>query len=1305
MMAVLALAALTAAEAGFVVRDDIGCARSGVVTASLPFAQGATRTVAGLVVTDTAGAPQPIQASTLVTWPDGSVRWARVELPVKLAAGESKSYRYEVRPGAKPPEPERTATVTESAAEVVIETGATTIRLPRTAALTTGSLGAAGPLPALEIDTPDGRHTWSATPPEEVVVEDRGPLLVSARATGWLKGPGAEPLFQYVLRLTAEAGSPTVRALLTLKLMRGPEVTDVKAIVLRFPAAGAQPAGVALSDGTATGRPLALLPDGDGYRVSGAQAAGGRRPLGAVEWHDGEALRRVAVRHFWQMGPKAVEVDAGELRLFLLDQRREAWPFGRTRAVSQELLLTADPEPALPALARCWEKPLLATVEPAHLCRTEALGMLSPVDRDLFPAFEQAVDAAYRGLVEATDQDPACLGLMHYGDWPLPKGAYGHKGTAYIDQEYDIVHGFCQLYARSGDRRYFDLAEVAARHFMDVDVDQVGGGNRFHGYSENCETHQRCTTGLDWGHVQLDGLVDFHYLTGDRRALEIACGIGENCLRVAEGHGWEPFRNALKSAERALGWPLLSLMRTYEATHDERYRQAADRIVSYLNHYAADPEAELPSGVWWRTWMLDGCKPFMTGLLHEGLDKHHELTGDEATRKSILISLDWLIEHMWNPVTNCFLYEFNAFNPGHRNQFPVELNFLVVHAFGYGYRLTGDRKYLDIGLLGLRAAVEDLLKGVGTGKDYGICFRTSPQVIGALYRGHGTYQWPQPKPLPKAEPLPPAVLAAVPGAAAQAVIAPGAEPAGQAPGLEVRAKAAAVTGRALTSWEEPESWAEWTFQQPATGEVVLSLRYANGGVTAVREAVLDGRKLGDWELPKLGGWGDAPSDWGCFVPADAQGNALRFRLTRGPHTLRLTRRAGGLALDLIAVVPVPDGLSVAVARPNRPPELVLLHQLKLDGDIAPARGRRPSGGEVPALGTPVTDACRGADDQDGFESGLNFGTFRGEPRGIVQFFRVAAPTDAVGVQMEVRGVDPGTPPFAAFLVDGEGLTEQTVAQAKVLARWREVTPATGFRTLAFREAEPRADTFRLSPARRYALVLVHSPDGKLEAGSAGEGVLAGIHLRADRSGTAREPLYWYNGGWKVYPWVVWLAMLSPEQADRPGSLAPGTNLVAGKQGQGVRCDPHYHLAVDVPATFLSRPGKVALWVQPEWTMKGPMSPSQRALFHVQGQRPFAAALSLVTIYKDLRARLYDDHGDLCGALEAPIAEWDRGQWHHVELAWEPGLMTLAVDGQEAARSAAVTLPGGAVSQLFVGWRPGNWHVNAVVDEIELWTAR
>ncbi|GAF96276.1 unnamed protein product, partial [marine sediment metagenome] len=274
------------------------------------------------------------------------------------------------------------------------------------------------------------------------------------------------------------------------------------------------------------------------------------------------------------------------------------------------------------------------------------------------------------------------------------------------------------------------------------------GDQRFHGYGESAETHEAPTTRMEWGHVFTDCPADAYYLTGDERSLTAVRMVADRIATIADGEGYDKIRNILAGAERQLGWPLLALCRAYEVTQDEKYLTAAAKVVAYIKIYAKDPMAAYQNGKWWRSWMMDGCKVFMVGALHEGLAAYYEITRDEELRGVIVKSLNWLVDNMWNPDVDGFVYEFNAMNRGHRRSGIASLNFLAVDAFTFGYQLTGDERYLAVGARSFWQRVKEM-KPEPEAKQFSMDARTSPHVAAYLYRRHIQPEKlpPSPKPI------------------------------------------------------------------------------------------------------------------------------------------------------------------------------------------------------------------------------------------------------------------------------------------------------------------------------------------------------------------------------------------------------------------------------------------------------------------------------------------------------------------------------------------------------------------------------
>ena len=390
-------------------------------------------------------------------------------------------------------------------------------------------------------------------------------------------------------------------------------------------------------------------------------------------------------------------------------------------------------------------------VEPAHVCKSGALGLLKPADERAeagpdFPGFERGLRAALEcgrlsrlSTGDRKDGPPAPLedesrqareyfGLQHYGDWPMPWGAYGGKRRMYADNEYDVAYAYFQGYARYADWRFMEIAKHSAIHMTDVDWISTTGDMRFHGYYEKAENHghARSDSG-ELGHYWTDGYWMLYFLHGDIWAKESAEGVSNFLLNLFQEEDEEKKRRAWAAAERNLGWPIVALMGAYESTGNDRAIKCVEQIAAYIHKFTSNPDREIEKEtgtkkhpiVWWRTAMQDGCKPFMLGIVMEGLERYHRATGDEAAARSIVNLARFIIDKMWLPHQATFVYEWNAYNRKHRFGRPHGLIPLFVRGLGYAYELTGDKEFQKVSEKAFHGCLWTLYDSEGGGKSIG----------------------------------------------------------------------------------------------------------------------------------------------------------------------------------------------------------------------------------------------------------------------------------------------------------------------------------------------------------------------------------------------------------------------------------------------------------------------------------------------------------------------------------------------------------------------------------------------------------
>ena len=117
-----------------------------------------------------------------------------------------------------------------------------------------------------------------------------------------------------------------------------------------------------------------------------------------------------------------------------------------------------------------------------------------------------------------------------------------------------------------------------------------------------------------------------------------------------------------------------------------------------------------------------------------------------------------------------------------------------------------------------------------------------------------------------------------------------------------------ASARIVTYWDKDLGhWLEWKLPVATAGAYAIALRYASGAQRAVRDCQIDGATPGtDWSgllFAGTDGYCTRADNWRWQMLKGKDGNVLRHELSVGQHTLRLTNRGGGMALDAILLVP------------------------------------------------------------------------------------------------------------------------------------------------------------------------------------------------------------------------------------------------------------------------------------------------------------------------------------------------------------------------------------------------------------------
>jgi len=318
--------------------------------------------------------------------------------------------------------------------------------------------------------------------------------------------------------------------------------------------------------------------------------------------------------------------------------------FGRTRAITHDILYDfgrAEGDDDARLRLSAYGAPLVPVVDIPYLCETQAMKWITPADRERWPHYEHGLSRGFaRYQSEARE-----YGLLHWGDIKLAYGNYATAPGSYANHEYDTVHGLLVQFARAGDRDCHRCAREAARHIADVDVDQVHGGGRMHGYVQSGEHHEECYTGGTLDHAYVEGLLEHYCFTGDRRSLRAFRRIAESCKKIPDVVAE---RGIAGIDCRTIGRSCIALLAAYDITGLDEYLAPVRTVVDELVEYAGHPAAGLKGSTGWRPWLGEG--EHMAEHIHELLARYHYHTGDSAALRTLRTAIDYSIA-TWDPET------------------------------------------------------------------------------------------------------------------------------------------------------------------------------------------------------------------------------------------------------------------------------------------------------------------------------------------------------------------------------------------------------------------------------------------------------------------------------------------------------------------------------------------------------------------------------------------------------------------------------------------------------------------------------
>ena len=402
-----------------------------------------------------------------------------------------------------------------------------------------------------------------------------------------------------------------------------------------------------------------------------------------------------------------------------LQGRRVTWgdtSTGRPAGVAKthEIWLDLRRDPVshidMDAWATTVNEPALALPDPDYICDTGVLRLCHPRDMERFPAIERGLEAMFDNLLDGPIEECRLYGAIDYGD--LVNGHGRRHGNVYLmfrdepefkateligwmnNESNDECESVWLAYLRSGERKYWRLAEAYSEHLEDVDTIHA------HPTSPGSVGLTYYHSMIHWGggpspsHTAIHGWLLHYFLTGNRRALEVCREACDNFVRLQEPAGH--VRNRSGVLRREFSGPMAGLWAMYGVTWEERYGDCARRSLEFLLRAQAG-DGSFPRDVFTGGARGDELRTDVPGSIPPGGCEHysvyeaHRLTGDPGLRASVLRHIDWILDwYRQSPICGA------TWN-GDTDEAATPMMSQAILSFwlALGYEWTGEERYLE----------------------------------------------------------------------------------------------------------------------------------------------------------------------------------------------------------------------------------------------------------------------------------------------------------------------------------------------------------------------------------------------------------------------------------------------------------------------------------------------------------------------------------------------------------------------------------------------------------------------------------
>ena len=333
----------------------------------------------------------------------------------------------------------------------------------------------------------------------------------------------------------------------------------------------------------------------------------------------------LAMRHFWQNFPKAIDATETGLSLGLFPGKwNDLHELQGGEQKTHVFAITFGKDNITDMPLDWFRNPLIPTLNPEWAAYTKAIPYLTPSVANQNDQYEKLVNSAIEGP-ESFDQKREAVdeyGWRNFGDIYADHESVfieGYDGaepmTSHYNNQYDVIAGLCYQWLRSGDERWWTLFSELACHVTDIDIyhtaeDKSAYNNglfwhTFHYIDAGRSTHRsypRIGRSNGGGpaneHLYTTGLMLHYFLTGNTQSRNAAVNFGQFVIDIDDGtktiFKWLSRANTgrasvTRSADyhgpgRGSGNALNALIDAHRLTRECRFMEKAEQLILRVCH-------------------------------------------------------------------------------------------------------------------------------------------------------------------------------------------------------------------------------------------------------------------------------------------------------------------------------------------------------------------------------------------------------------------------------------------------------------------------------------------------------------------------------------------------------------------------------------------------------------------------------------------------------------------------------------------------------------------------------------------------